>query len=324
MSYFFKKTCCRLLFFCLFLGVLSLCSNSPLQSLSLQKIRANVLAGLILSTSTTSGIENIDEVGGLNSLQPPIISTSDSTSPLGGSEMLNLRIEKKPNTSMYDGFKNKFSIEKMKKMPAVSITENDLGESEEIVVTLKAYLDEAERYLFSKDWDKLNVFLNTFAQQENAFANLMDGLFPANDDLDRTAREELGFEAQWMFLAIDDLTEASKDHQFKNARASYAQLLLAYDRFLKAGNLYPSYDVITSTEVLFNDIPRESLRFDTTSKLRCLDKVILTSGPDMGKTGTIIDIMAVGKHAIVKFDKDENNYQRTKDVKLSLLAKNIS
>jgi len=152
----------------------------------------------------------------------------------------------------------------------------------------------------------------------------MDGLFPANDDLDRTAREELGFEAQWMFLALDDLTESAKDHQFKNARAAYAKLLLAYDRFLKAGNLYPSYDVITSTEVLFSGTPRETLRFDTSSKLQCLDRVVLSSGPDMGKTGVIIDIMEEGQHAIVKFDKDENNYQRTKDVKLSMLAKNIS
>ena len=230
-------------------------------------------------------------------------------------ELLNLRLEKR------NRFKKKLTMEKLKAMPDVTFSIKDLKDSQDRVISLKAYLDEAERYLRAKQWDKLLVYLNVFAEQENAFANLIDNQFPGDDALDKTARTEMTFEAQWMFLALDDLREASKDHQYKAARSLYAKLLLAYDRFLKAGNLYPSYDFITSTEVLFKQTPRDTLRFDTTSKLIPQDKVVLTSGPDMGKSGTIIDIDTQLKRAIVKFDRDDNNYQEVKDIKLELLAK---
>jgi hypothetical protein len=46
------------------------------------------------------------------------------------------------------------------------------------ILTLKAYLDEAERDLFLKNWDNLQVYLYTFADQEDSFAYLIDKLFP--------------------------------------------------------------------------------------------------------------------------------------------------
>ena len=130
-------------------------------------------------------------------------------------------------------------------------------------------------------------------------------------------------EAQTMFLAIDDLREAAKDDNLDIARPIYAKLLLAYDRFLKAGNLYPTYDLITSTEVLFKETPFNTLRFDTGSKPGVLEKAVLTCGPDMGKTGTIIDV-SQDDIAIVKFDKDANQYQEVKEIKMEMLAKPLS
>lgn len=123
-----------------------------------------------------------------------------------------------------------------------------------------------------------------------------------------------------MFLAIDDLREAAKESNLDLARPIYAKLLLAYDRFLKAGNLYPTYDLITSTEVLFKETPMNTLRFDTGSKPGVLEKVVLTCGPDMGKTGTIIDLIR-DDIAIIKFDKDANQYQEVKEVNMEMLAK---
>ena len=80
-------------------------------------------------------------------------------------------------------------------------------------------------------------------------------------------------------------------------------------------------DPITSTEVFFKNYPKESLRYDAKSKLEVMDFVLLTAGPDMGKTGTIIDIE--GKNAIVKFDFNGLPHQEVKLVKIDYLAKTL-
>ena len=199
------------------------------------------------------------------------------------------------------------------------ITEKEIENAKERVLTLKAYLDEAERDLFSKNWYNLQIYLYTFAEQDDAFAILVEQLFPTDNDLDRTAREGLAFEANLIFQSLDELREASSQQNLKMSEKAYATLLLAYDNFLKAGDLYPTYDFITSTEIFFADTPRENLRFDTKSKVQVLDQVVLTSGPDMGKLATVINID--GPNVVIKLDKDGKAYQEVKYVKYSTLAK---
>jgi len=117
--------------------------------------------------------------------------------------------------------------------------DREIGESREVVLTLKAYLDELERDLFKKNWANLQAYINTFADQEGAFATLIINLFPANDPLDKSAREALTFEAQAIYAALEDLREAALDAKFTAAQRAYSRLLLAYDRFLKVnGNTW--------------------------------------------------------------------------------------
>lgn len=91
------------------------------------------------------------------------------------------------------------------------IPDNDLTNSRERILTLKAYLDEIERDVFSMKWDKLQSYLYTFSEQENAFASLIDGLFPSDNDLDKVARIALSFEAKGIFVALEDLREVCFD-----------------------------------------------------------------------------------------------------------------
>lgn len=198
----------------------------------------------------------------------------------------------------------------------------NLDKSIDKIVTLKAYLDEAETNVFSQKWDKLQPYLFTFSEQDKDFALLISQLFPNADELDATAREALSFEARSIFLALDDLKEACKDKDYPKAEASYAKLLLSYDRFLKAGGLYDTYDEITSTEVFFKNTPLETWRFDSMTKVRAQDKVILTAGPDMGKTGLVIHL--TGDNAIVKLDKAGRNYQEVKVLKIKAIAKAVA
>lgn len=196
-----------------------------------------------------------------------------------------------------------------------------LDNAKERVLTLQAYLDEAERDLNTRNWDNLEIYLYTFADQEDAFACLIEGLFPNKDPLDASAREAMSFEAQSMFIALDDLREAARVKSPEKARSAYSKLLLSYDRFLKAGDLYPTYDPITSTAIFFANTPQSTLRFDASAKVQVLDSVLLTEGPDMGKTGTVINID--GSNAVVKLDKDGKAYQEVKYVRLNILSKTL-
>lgn len=230
-------------------------------------------------------------------------------------ESYNLKVKREPKNLMTN-LKKSLTANLPTSTP--KNLEKELADARERVLTLKAYLDEVERDLFEKNWENLQVYIYTFADQENAFAILIDNLFPNNDLLDKAAREALSFEAQSMFLALDDLREAAKDAKFKTAQRAYSRLILSYDRFLKAGDLYPTYDAITSTEIFFMNTPKDTLRYSS-DKVQVLDTVVLTSGPDMGKQATVI--MIDGPNAVIKLDKDGKAYQEVKYVKLEIIAK---
>ena len=267
------------------------------------------------TTATTTTDETIDNSNNNNKINEKLLTELVQYEEDLASFALKQQNEPK---TLIENIKRKYSN---RPVPVKVKTLDELKDDREKVLTLKAYLDEAERDLFQKNWDNLQVYLYTFADQENAFANLIDGLFPSNDKLDRAAREALSFEAKSMFLALDDLREAAKLKQDVLAQKSYAKLLVSYDRFLKAGDLYPTYDPITSTAIFFEGTPPNTLRYDARSKVQVLDTVLLTSGPDMGKTGTIINID--GNNAIVKLDKDGKAYQEVKFVKIDMLAKTL-
>ena len=230
-------------------------------------------------------------------------------------ESYNLRIKREPKNLM-TSLKKSLTASRSNQPP--QNMEKELADARERVLTLKAYLDEVERDLFSKNWANLQVYIYTFADQETSFATLIDNLFPNNDQLDKAAREALSFEAQSIFLALDDLREAAKDAKFKTAQRAYSRLILSYDRFLKAGDLYPTYDAITSTEIFFTNTPKDTLKYSE-DKVQVLDTIVLKSGPDMGKQGTII--MIDGPNAVVKLDRDGKAYQEVKYVKLEIIAK---
>ena len=123
---------------------------------------------------------------------------------------------------------------------------------------------------------------------------------------------------------LEDFKDAARNKQIDASSKAYARLLLSYDRFLKAGDLYPTYDPFTSTEIFFTatKTPEGSLRYDSTRVPQTLDRVLFKKGPDMGKTGTVLDIDD-RTSAIVKLDKDGKDYQEVKVVKLDLLGKTL-
>lgn len=106
----------------------------------------------------------------------------------------------------------------------------------------------------------------------------------------------------------------------QSAERAYANIALAYDRFLKAGDLYKAYDPITSTEPFYANIPTtEAIKYDSNGSPKVADQVrrtahpspsdrekdkealtvscgngewqiVVLGGPDKGKTGKLIGI----------------------------------
>jgi hypothetical protein len=83
------------------------------------------------------------------------------------------------------------------------------------------------------------------------------------------------YEAQNIFLALDDLNQAARYKRVKPAEKSYVKLALAYDRFLKAGGLV-TYDPITSTEPFYSSIPDSDLLYGECTVLTlCMHSALL-------------------------------------------------
>lgn len=69
--------------------------------------------------------------------------------------------------------------------------------------------DEVEYLITARKWDYLKGFLGVFASCEGDFVDLIDGMYPTSIPSDVSARDSMQYEAQNVFLAVDDLYQAS-------------------------------------------------------------------------------------------------------------------
>lgn len=238
--------------------------------------------------------------------------------------------------------------------------EEDIERAQNRVLNLAETFDALEQALEQEDYQRIPSCIDQISEQEDAFTLLLDELHPSQELYDVTLKALMTFEAQRIFVFVDDLRDQVQtilqqdpNHQtvsnkvrvlsttsnspvstapaFKSSidgwvhqllrlspkrpdkhvantvvddrveeiqttystenlrlRRTYTNLLLSYDRFLKAGDLYPVYDPIPSYEVLYRTTPLTALPFDRSRAVRMGDQVVLTQGPDMGKTGVVV------------------------------------
>ncbi|CAM9794229.1 unnamed protein product [Discosporangium mesarthrocarpum] len=109
---------------------------------------------------------------------------------------------------------------------------------------------------------------------------------------------------------------------------------VAYDRYLKAGNLYDAYDPITSTEGFYSGLGDSALKYASPAKdpPRIKDSILLITGPDKGKTGRMIGVEAPDRSrpqgqgkAIVKLENGSSlgGIREIKVVPLDYVAKTL-
>ncbi|KAG5176905.1 hypothetical protein JKP88DRAFT_350886 [Tribonema minus] len=187
----------------------------------------------------------------------------------------------------------------------VPVRDNQLETAVAKIQALNPYLEEVEYLITSKNWGYLQGFLGVFSEQEENFVDLIDGLYPTESPADKSSREAMQYEAQNVFLALDDLNTASRYKRAKAAEKSFVKLALAYDRFLKAGGLVQTYDPITSTEPFYSSIPDSALVYDTTKPPELKDNILILKGPDKGRTGRLIGVIKSRQEAIVRMDHNK-------------------
>ncbi|CAM9642750.1 unnamed protein product, partial [Heterosigma akashiwo] len=147
-----------------------------------------------------------------------------------------------------------------------------------------------QRDIFREDWE----FVATYPPPSPAVPVVPQQYGPGGGgrQADRQSRVALRYEVGRLFGAVERLKRAAEKKDPREAQAAFAQISVAYDRYLKAGYLYDAYDPVTSTEKFFADVPDSALRFapPAADPPKIKDLVLLTAGPDKGKTGTLIGL----------------------------------
>jgi hypothetical protein len=187
------------------------------------------------------------------------------------------------------------------------------------VQALAPYVDEVERLVSTRQWGPLQGFLGLFSEQEEDFVNCIDGIYPRSTPADESSRAAMQYEAQRIFLSVDDLNQAAKLKRESSAQKAYVRLALAYDRFLKAGGILLRYDTLTSTEPLYMNVPDEALIYDTRNEPDLRDPILVISGPDKGRTGRLIGIVKSRGEGVIKLDAIND----VKLVNMSTVAKQL-
>jgi len=122
-----------------------------------------------------------------------------------------------------------------------------------------------------------------------------DNAFPESGDeaqsmINKAQRDALRFEAQSYLRGLLSLDSAIASRKVRAVEEAFAKTSLAYDRYLKAGDLYTGYDPVTSTTVFFRSVSDSQLQYTPIAldqpKIR--DEVLILQGPDKGKVGRVM------------------------------------
>jgi len=156
-------------------------------------------------------------------------------------------------------------------------------------------LDQAQEDVYDEVW----VSLETYPQVLQAYVPVLnyyaDAAFPDSGDdsqkqINKAQREALRFETRSYLRGTMNLSKAIAQRKVRAVEEAFAKTSLAYDRYLKAGDLYSGYDPVTSTTVFFRNIYDSQLQYTPIAleqpKIR--DEVLVLQGPDKGKVGRVM------------------------------------
>uniref|UniRef100_A0A7S1YH02 KOW domain-containing protein n=1 Tax=Grammatophora oceanica TaxID=210454 RepID=A0A7S1YH02_9STRA len=167
-------------------------------------------------------------------------------------------------------------------------------------------MDELQRDLMQERWD----LVETYPEQLRSFVPVLttytDSAYPSDEPTDKGLRVALRYEVGRFFASLERLRQATSRKALDQAYVAYSDMALHFDRYLRVGGLYSYYDDSISNEKYFAGISEDALVYSDPRKdpAEVRDLVILTKGPDKGKTGIVIAVYPDGsKNCVVKLDR---------------------
>ena len=103
------------------------------------------------------------------------------------------------------------------------------------------------------DWNVVGVYPKIFRAYTPLFTEYTDRAFPSNSPIDTALRYALRYEIGGFFKGVKELENSITVQRQRNAQRAFAQISVAYDHYLKAGDLYTKY-FADSTPEIYNKI----------------------------------------------------------------------
>jgi len=174
-------------------------------------------------------------------------------------------------------------------------------------------LDELQRDLMQEKWDLVSAYPEQLRSFVPVFTKFTDSVFPLDTPEDKDARVALRYEVGRFFSSVVKLRKASSRKALDEGYLAYSDMALHFDKYLQLGGLYTYYNANSiNNEDIYKGF-ENSLVYANQKKDPPLvrDLVVLTKGPDMGKTGIVIGIReedggvmtSNSREAVVKLDR---------------------
>lgn len=118
-------------------------------------------------------------------------------------------------------------------------------------------------------------------------------------------RVALRYEVGRFFASVERLKQATSRRALDEAYLAYSDMALHFDRYLHVGGLYTYYDANVSNEAFFKGVVAPLVHSDPkVDPALVRDLVVITKGPDMGKTGIVIGLYPDGSgNCVIKLDR---------------------
>jgi len=170
------------------------------------------------------------------------------------------------------------------------------------VLSVCRIMDELQRDIFEGRWDLVEEYptqLRSFIPVLTAYSNTA---FP-DDGIDADTKVKQRYEVGRFFGSLNKLKKATDRKDFDAAFRAYADMALSYDCYLRTGILYQYEDV--PNEKYFIDVDDGTLTYSDLRKKPAFpgDLILLVSGPDKGRTGTVLVVYDDVKQICVKMDR---------------------
>lgn len=167
-------------------------------------------------------------------------------------------------------------------------------------------MDELQRDLMQERWDLVEKYPEQLRSYVPIFTAFTDSAFPSDASTDAGLRVALRYEVGRFFGSVERLKQATARKSLDEAYVAYSDMSLHFDRYLHVGGLYTYYDANVTNEEFFKGVSSDSLVYSDPKKdpADVRDLIILSKGPDMGKTGILIGIYPDGSNkCVVKLDR---------------------